>query len=429
MTRSWTIRAAAVFIGLAVGVAILNWWVGAPLYSPDSRAYLNTSRAPFHFGGWHPPLFPIAVWAFAKVGIGPFWVMTILGTTFTWLVYLLFERRGRGLLGIVAALALLASPTWIMLRAAFWTETLFLLLVAALGLVLSERRWPLLVRWAIAIPLWLLSIEARYAGLFLFPAVVLGLAFAPAGRHWRFSPARFVAAGVACLAAWAGVNLLKTGSPVRQGTSSLQCVSLATSFNALPYCTWLPQNAICQADPERRWVNRADQRAAFLTDLQFSADSPLQRLMEQQTEAGLCRATNEFLVFGAVRHPVAMASIVGRRLWPFLGPWETTEQWPGFDGRREGPAYRRLEGWLAAERSIQWLYQLVFVVAVAGLLWRGAWEPGIVFFLGGALAHMAGVAATNPFMVLRYMAVTKVMVAVAALLLVARVLSRKAPGA
>jgi hypothetical protein len=294
----------------------------------------------------------------------------------------------------------------------FWSETLFCTFLFGLAYVfaLPPERLPL--RFLALGGLIVGMLLTRLAGMFVVPAVLVGVYFlAPS---WRL---RAAGAGAVILAVIT-TNLINTGTLTRSSRERAHCQQGLIALNDLEFCSVPEAAALCAMDPDRQMFGKTfTDSYQGMSWLQYGQQSPYKRFYETQGEDATCAAFSAALKHVIATQPFTYAWLLTKRVWSSFGPWDASEITPGACPTREcreaSPGIERtLNGW----KSTQHLNQLLLLLFPV-LLWkRPKTRTPLVLFLGAAaLFHAGGLAFNNPYPSLRYFAIHQTLLMLALL--------------
>jgi len=416
---------------LFVSSKVLLSYFGGPLVSPDSVFYLESSEKPWRIiGGWHPAGLSFLLYFGFHLGMSLQTIMHCLFTFFGVMTYWVLRRGWGASLAWVGFLGLFLDPSWMMLRLTLWTELPFVTVLICFAALFSAKSVGWKFRLTVATVMFLILIQFRHAGLFFLPAWVAALGYAWENQKWRFSlrRARNALGTFACV--WVLYALITT-----HGLSSAthhpgeECRTLLVSFNEFPYCQWDSTIPICKLDPERKILNQksfvldqsqrgyrdpdADLKQTGLTlvsdqliFLQYSAGSPINQFRETDTY-NICHLRKDILKTVLIHHPLEVLKVLARRVGWHFGSWDWTERSrPQLDVRYQD-RLTSLDSLLRIWNRFQWIFQCLLVLVVARVVCFRPRSPVLVFLLLGCLGHAIGISLVNPFLSLRYMAISK----------------------
>ena len=384
-----------------------------PLVTPDSVGYLQDSSKPWRaIGSWHPAGLPFLLFFGFHSGMSLHTIIHFLCTFFGVMTYWVL-RRGWGVaLGWVGFLVLFLDPDWIMLRMTLWSEVLFMTVLVCFAAFFSIKRVSWCFRLTVATAMFFILIQCRNVGLFFFPAWVAALGYSWENQSWRFSLRRARNAVVVFSCVWVLYAFTTARLWSTTHDSREECKSLVVSFNEFPYCQWNPGIPICSLDPERRLLNQRLRKTnlASVTDQLFilhaSPESPINQFRETDTY-NICHLRADILKTVLIHHPFKFLKVFGRRVWMHYGYWDWTERARPQSELKNSDRFKSFDSILEFWNRFQWIFQCLLVLVVAGVVRFRPRSPVLVFLLLGCLGHAIGISLVNPFLSLRYMAISK----------------------
>jgi hypothetical protein len=179
---------------------------------------------------------------------------------------------------------------------------------------------------------------------------------------------------------------------------------------------------VCKYDPEKKWIGPSrGEGAGVLGELQSDYKQAPMALEKAEGSEAVCQTKDRVLRLAITKHPLALAGLLTHRVWKHMGPWELPELWEHIGPSQElaetvKPASGRT-WWLAETlnvfNSIQYIYLLVLAAAIGLFFLSWPSSPLAAFLLFAGLGHAFGIAMANPWLALRYMAISKLLVTLA----------------
>ncbi len=414
-------------IYLILGISVFFYslitirYYGGLLTSPDSISYLRAAGAPWQaLGHWHPPGVSFLLYFSDRMGLGSSVLYAGLAVILALLFFSVFDRAIGKKWAFLLLLGLLLDPSFLMLRITLWSEIPFLVVITSMGILLTTRRIGRKCKIFLSIILLLIAIQIRYVGLFFLPALILSMAAdGPRGR--KAFGKRLGISAILVVSFWMLSNRLISGRWLHTTTANKwECKSLLVSLNSFPYCTWEPTLPICQLDPERKSLNQSRLEFRDLVFLWLNPESPISRYVNADPEEA-CVTTRKVATLVLQKAPISFVTTLCKRAWGQFGRWNETERAdaPFIDPEVEA-RLKLLDQNLSEWNRSQNLFRVLLIFVMASLLWFRRVSPLVIFFGLGALGHAAGVSLANPFLALRYMAISKYLIFICAILMLAK---------
>lgn len=240
--------------------AIAFLLLGGALQTPDSLVYLNIARVPFsNAGSWHPMGFPLFLFPFAKSPIAVLFGLALLSGICSALIWIWIanpNRRKRW--NVLLWLALFLTPDFLMIHSAVWSETLFVTVAIAIALALDSElpRGP---RICLVVLLSVYLALVRHAGLFLVPAICVGIAIGYRRRGAVISRKSFVGISMVSILVTALLVFSNLKGRVPDGEDSgiakQACVQGIVALTPLDICRRGMAPHLCSLDPKGTWLS------------------------------------------------------------------------------------------------------------------------------------------------------------------------------
>lgn len=403
-------------------------FLGGPFLTPDSGAYLRYADGPWNwFGLHHPSGTGWVLWIGSAWGFPISATVTALGALEAAIVQRFISRRGGTLFALISAIGILLHPELLIIRLSLWSEPMMLLgiVVTMMTLTMPTRRF----RWVVLslILLFVIMCEARHAALFLMPGFIVGTATllvdGQVARWYKTSIGLFLA----FVAVWLGANCLRTGNPTSPSQRSFECVHFIAAYHRMPFCQSSPSIALCGADPGNSFMKQGVGKAPGFVELdQFAHNpaSPIKKLaLSPAAECELWKEIRRDLI---ANHKIDTAKLLLGRILSQFGQWEFNE--------RGGPVMNgitpdkiiSLDQWSIWTSEHSWLLWTFWLGGLFYAIWsKQLTSPVVIFLVVGALGHAFGIAFNNPFLSMRYLAVHKYMLSLAALIVLAPCFGKK----
>lgn len=414
-----------VFIFLLLSIKVINWFLGAPLYSPDSRAYQLMSQDPLsHIRDWHPVAFPTLVHFLRYLRIFNLDSINIIGAGLNFSIFLVLRKilaPSRALI----ILFLIIFPNWIMLEAAFWTEALMMLLFFMMILVLtSDLNWK--IRLNVSVLLMATSLQTRHAAIFLVPGYFL-ICLATLNNQF-FLIKRIVLCGSISFLL---VFIFKQFNGSSLPTQNMMCQQFIVSLNPIPYCDSMPNNIrLCAMDPKHQFIGVGhEQNNEEFTALHFATDSLLAQFVGQYGQAEMCTELKSIISQVAKNHSITWFNLMASRVFNQFGSWDESE-FPRADRNEKihKIGHDLFDDIVDFFNPAMEVYKFGLLMYFGHLCYLGftyfrnrSFYNGQIFksvdsdqLLGLALCftgicHAVGISVNNPFLVLRYQAVSQLL--------------------
>ena len=441
--------ASLLFVVVFVGVGLFSWltgsdrkgirsgrvllfgfyWVllgvvmralGGPLLTGDSSVYLLKSIAPWQaFGEHHPPGTMWVLWAGRHLGIPIGATMTAIGAFEAAIVQALFRVFCGWTVSSAIALALLFYPDFLTIRMSLWSEPIMLLGIVLCAAIMNSYRPRSWGGLAILLVLFIGLCEVRHASIFFLPAFILGVAFIDERRGVRRFSMVVVGSGLLFLACWMGINIMRTGRPMAVSSGSFECVHYIAAYHRIPFCSTAPTIPLCVVDSENVSLQQgkgANLDFGALDSFMFNPQSPLQKL--KLTPEGACNLWGSMRKDIIAHHRVEALKLLGVRVLSQFWRWEMSER----GAPVVTPLYRGtaeiLDEIAGKVNKEAWALLLLWGGAVIiGIRYRRLLSPAVIFLVVGACGHIFGIALNNPFLAMRYLAVPKYMLSLAAFII------------
>jgi hypothetical protein len=335
--------------------------------------------------------------------------------------------RGKAFLAGLIVLLMLIYPDILILRMSVWSEPVMFAGLVVTSFALTRRGVPSWLLVGSTIILFLALCEVRHATIFLLPGFVLALAVYLSGRRFSRFCVLAVCLAASFVAAWLGLNFLRTGIVTAPSRGSFECVHFIAAYHRIPFCASSPTLPLCVADPNDSFLQQGSGKAPSFVELDrfiFHADSPLTHLALSPEEA--CTVWNDIRRDILQHHKSEVLSLLLRRVLSQFGAWEVSEKGAAI----AAPLYSESGAILdllsdKVNRNVQILWLLWASALIVGIKSRQLHSPVVLFLVVGALGHAFGIALNNPFLGLRYLAVPKYMLSLASLLILFRATSQK----
>jgi hypothetical protein len=405
----------AAFLALFVSLLILGL-LGGPLLTPDSTVYLAISAAPLSYlGNWIPPGFPLLLFVLGAQVFSLPVAMACIVALRSGLIYGILRKRF-GKLGASFGLLSFFTPEWFQINSSVWSESAFTLWIVIIAFILD--RFPARpIRTLIVAIILPMLYYTRHAGLFLLPAVVLALGLNE-GTPWnrfRFSGQKFLAGLGAVLLGCLVSNYAYTGNALSHVIQASTCIQGLAAMSRFNYCDWGVAPQLCALDPQRRWINGLPIENSQ-TLLVLNGSGPLRQFA--LTHDG-CPELQEVMTQTLLHQPFGLMALWTKRLVLHFGSWDMTERGNVNEvhlnperAALKAEAIHLLDEALDFSNLLQaWIYiPLLFLATFSLLFWPAKMGPVSVFLILGGISHALGISINNPFQVLRYMLVSKMMI-------------------
>jgi hypothetical protein len=425
--QSFYQRVAKQLVGFGMvwaSLGALQWVFGSPLLTGDSIVYLRGALSPWsQFGGHHPSGSGWLLWLGKQLGFAVGATLTAVGAIEISIIQQVVRRNLGAGVAWAAAAAFMLYPDFLLIRLSLWSEPGMLLLISILIFVLAAKRSGVVSWCAGLVGLFLVMSEMRHAAIFLLPALVISVsACLRLFKDWKRAGISICTVASCFLGGWMLVNMARTGKPLAPATGSFECVHFIAAYHRVPFCSTAPGIALCQMDLDGAWLKQGLGNNPDFISLDrfiFRPDSPLNRLA--LNSEGLCELWRSMRSELIANYKVETARLLASRTAGQFGWWQISER--GANLRKEGVsgALAFLDAALAACNSAVWVLWSAWAVALLnGIRTRRVLNPVVLFCLLGGLGHAAGIAVNNPFLGLRYLAISKYLVSFAAVLMIGR---------
>lgn len=403
------------FLGYKAMFAVL----GGPFQTPDSFGYLKQALAPWSFwASWRPPGISFYLYVTNLLGWKVSSALSVIAATNLSLIYELLKSihshwRWPVFIGFIA------NAPWIMIHCSVWSESLFM--TACLVIAVALHRVPVfLVRLGFCLIAFAVGAITRHVAVFLLPAVIIALSWPETLMRHRCLVARwFCVAAPAFVLLWVGLNISRTGHPLRPVNSDMPCMQSLAALNSVPYCQWAPHLALCRMDPARKVVgNPSLETIDGMNQLFFGAESPLRLFAERAGGAAVCAELKKTGMIILRHAPLALFGLELKRFVGSFGAWHATERGQPADSPKFVGSVVFLDDILELFRKMGFLNYLLLGVFPAFVILRKKVNATTAFLVLAACGHALGLALNNPFLTLRYMAVHQLLLALAAVLLI-----------
>jgi hypothetical protein len=405
-------------------VGVLQWLFGAPFVTGDSGVYLRAGLQPWmQFGSHHPSGPGWILWFGSQLRLPVSATLAAVGALEILLLKRVFKRyQGTGWSWFLTA-PFLVHPDLLIIRLSLWSEPGMLFILVLSVLVLQRYgqegiRRVFLVLWLAF--LFLVGCEMRHAGIFFLPGLAIAVALSRESRivsRRTFSRIGLVAASLAAL--WMLLNVSRTGKPLQPSAGSFECVQYVAAYHRVPFCSTAPQIPLCVADPQGVWLKQANGAEPDFVSLDrfiFQPDSPLHSFAKSPEDS--CALWGKIRSELLTNHKTEVFRLMFSRTIAQFGPWEVSERGQGINPPYRPSAQTWLDAIAQGAQKYLWILWIMWGLALTrGIATGRLLEPAILFLLLAALGHAAGIAINNPFLGLRYMAIPKYLVSLAAVLI------------
>lgn len=399
-----------IFIFYFIISGILARYFGGLLKSPDSIGYEQFSVEPWRLiGDWHPPGPSYILFLGAKFGMSSFTCYQILASLLCFSFYKILELKTNWKWAFFWSFLFFLEPAWMVLRMTLWSELPFVLGFALVGLFLSMRNLSLVIKGGVVILLTLVTLQFRLAGIFFFPAIIIALGQRWKGNKWIFHYRQSALWGAALLMGWMLMNFAVTGHPFQSSRkigNAASCRSVLVSLNQFPYCDWNPSLEICSYDPERKVIGNPllSQDDAALVQLQ---DSSLIMMYKIEHPESICGVQQKVMGLIMAHAPFKFMGLVLHRIWNHFGLWGFTERSSPRPGFGHMDRIVLLDDYLEYANHPQHFIQVLLIVVSLAIFLIPGFRNEMIYFWLAAVGHAAGISLVNPFLALRYEAVSK----------------------
>ena len=309
-----------------------------------------------------------------------------------------------------------------MLDLSLWSEPPFFLLLTLIAYLLV--RPPTITQAGLIYIAFLALTEIRHVAIFVAPALAVALG-------WRSSLQEGIARRLAksalwltaILFGWTTLNLWRSGNPLHPTTSQMECQHFLAAYNSLNYCRALPHLELCMLDPDRKFFGNPSIKPDTLI---FDPQGPL--MQYTGTPQKMCEqwaAIRSMLIHDKLS---ATILLITKNFAAQLGPWNASERgapWPG----EVSPEVKieQFDTLLEQSRDVsRYAAPVALAIALLGIIFGPAFlRPLLLFLVLSSLGHATGIALNNPFLTLRYMAVPKFLLVLAAILAICSFFRRR----
>lgn len=409
---------------LWVILGTLQWLFGAPFLTGDSGVYLGAALEPWtQFGAHHPSGTSWILWLGRQLGLPVGSTLAGIGAVEVVLLRQVVIGAFGSIGSWVIAAAFLLYPDFLLIRLSLWSEPGMLLFIAASAVVLGAKRIGNLAKCFSLCCLFLAMSEVRHAAIFLLPGLALATGLSMSGRQKWSRKFVVISAVTGCfLVAWLTLNLARTGKPLAPTSGSFECVHFIAAYHRVPFCSTAPEIPLCQLDADGTWLQQGTGKQPDFISLDrfiFRPESPLNRL--GLTPEGSCEMWGMMRSELLANYKAECARLITSRVVGQFGTFEISERGANVLPEGMSSSLSELDQVLAKHKAYVWPLWLLWICALLrGLRTRRLSEPLVLFCLLGGLGHAAGIALNNPFLGLRYLAIAKYLVSVAAVLLLGR---------
>jgi len=348
------------------------------------------------------------IFLLGKIGfplISTVWVIFVLRVL---LQFLFFADEGA--LGIVLATGISLLPSTLVLGSLVLSESLFFAGLLASAVILKST-----LRWRVRLPTLLAAFialtEVRNAAFFLMPAFVLGICWNTSVREMiRYrSLLKVGAVFLLFIGTWGSLNLVRSGSVFQPVRGSEPCAHGIAALSEFHFCT--KDSLLCALDPERKQLETGKTTIEGLTSLEYSPSSPINQFRTRYGDSAenVCSEYRR-IQFHLLRTEMpALFYGLSSRVFSLYGPWEVSEIGIAADAHRPPTV---LEHAVDIENKFQFVYQILLFLLIV-LLWRGRLQPITVFLLLGSFGYSFGIAYVEPFLLMRYGMIGKMLLLLA----------------
>jgi hypothetical protein len=399
-------------------LGLLQWIFGAPFFTGDSLVYMRWIQEPSTlFGAHHPSGTSWILWLGKLLRLPISATFTAIGALELVLLRQLLSGVVRPLVSWLAVAFFLLYPDFLVMRLSIWSEPGIILAMVMMLVLLQSKLLSKYLKFVILCLIFVAMSEMRHAAIFLLPALAIATGLAITSGHKLHVKLLGIAlASGSLLAAWMLLNYNRTGRAFDPTTSSFECAQFITAYHGVPFCSTAPDIPLCQKIGTGSELNQAlGLRPDFiaLDRFIFRPESPLNQL--NLTPEGYCNVWSLIQVELIKNYKIELAQLLFYRIVSQFGNFEISER--GANLRPEGVtnSLSFLDHLLASSNLYLWPVWLFWLFALVKS-WKSPrlYDPVVIFCLVGALGHAAGIALSNPFLGLRYLAIAKYLVSIAA---------------
>lgn len=410
----WTLHAVGIGAAVFYLFSYLSKLYGGPLITPDSLEYLKWSKEPWRaFGDYYPSGTSWLLYIGDRLTFGQGKVLALLSGVTGAVLFAALRSYFSFLVSLAATIALLLWPEMALVQLSVWSETGFFLLTFFLAWLLSRSQLtPLsLISCLLA---FVALCETRHGGLFFLPALAVAITISHSniGDLLTFI-LKFVFWSSLLLLSWMVLNQYRTGHYATVSHQSVHCKHYLAAYAPLNYCRELRELSICNTREKRRFLRAY---ADNVQVLQHNSLSPLNQV--DVTPEHLCQDWQEVKNWIRNGNIGAAANIALSHFIMQLSPWKMAEVGLPQSGAEIEDSRVRLENLTLSSNEIStWIGLFGLIGASFHLIcYRQRSNPVVAFLVFAGLGYAAGIALNNPFSVLRYALVPRLLFVVAGLI-------------
>ncbi len=403
------------FLFFSILAFICSWIFGAPLLTPDSRVYLLNSVHPWDSRhAWHPPGFSFLLFVLNGLHIPLIVQTSVIAGALSSTLFTFFRQVWNRSFSLFFTLAI--WPSWLIIQMSLWSESFFLFLCLALVL-LQFSRIQNSFKIILTISLWILLYQTRSAGIFF----TLGILIAIYGNSPFQQSMKKILYSLGLFFTVMGLSFALT-YPKQQ--NQMPCQQGIISLAELPLCQTSAMKDICALD-SKNMLSTENINDNTLSLLHFSPESPMTKFKESNPNAPLCQIYVETLKSSLTQHPFLFSKLLLGRFLRHLGPASYSEQGPPSEinsllNSDDLDKIFRFSRYILPSLALLSFLLFLFLAVKHQIF------PMIsASFLFAGLGHDLGLVINNPFLTLRYLSVTHVLILWGCLYGIGKILSER----